>query len=360
MSNSDNLKPLPNPSPDKPVTSDVVASGMYVPPIERIRLFSPDQWEEFVYEWADSFRDDYANVEHHGGSGDMGRDVVASFDEDSIVWDNYQCKHYLAPITPSDVWLEFGKIVYYTNIGEFTYPRKYQFVAPQGAGNKLSKLLKNPDKLKDELKKNWKRYCENAITETGPIPLEKGLLKYLNNADFGIFSALPPLRLIEQHSKTQWHIHRFGGGLPPRPRPEEPPDEISSEEITYVRALLDAYGSHLDRSLSNIEDLISETTLYQHFGRARREFYSAEALKLFSRDTLPSGEFKRLQEEFYDGIIDEVESDHQDGYACVKAVTRSARNMQISSHALLPRMESRDRGGICHQLANDKRVRWVK
>jgi hypothetical protein len=74
MSEHNKLLPLPKPAPVDPVTSDVVASGQNIPPIERIRLFSPDQWEEFVYEWADSFCDTYVNVEHHGGSCDMGRD----------------------------------------------------------------------------------------------------------------------------------------------------------------------------------------------------------------------------------------------------------------------------------------------
>lgn len=354
------LSKLPRPSPVNPVTADVVVSGEYIPPIERIRLFSPAQWEDFVLEWADSFREEYVMVERSGGAGDMGRDVVASCDESGDVWDNYQCKHYTSALAPSDVWIEFGKVVYYSHLEQFTYPRKYVFVAPQGTGNKLSKLLKKPDALKVGLKENWSKYCEHAISETASIPLDGELLRYLDAADFSIFSSLPPLRLIEQHSKTQWHRFRFGGSLPPRPAPAEPPSEIASVEVTYVRALLDAYGSRLKKALADIDELASETELRKHFARARREFYSAESLKLFSRDTLPPGEFERLQDEFFDGVVDEVESDHPDGFVRVKAVTKAARELQITSHALVPRIESRDRGGICHQLANDERVRWVK
>ncbi len=360
MSKTEELLPLPRPDAVAPVTADVVASGEYIPPIERIRLFSPDQWEDFVLEWADSFRDEYVTVERAGGSGDMGRDVVAFCDDSADVWDNFQCKHYANALTPTDVWIEFGKVVYFSYTGEFTYPRKYQFVAPEGAGNKLSKLLKKPDALKGELRKNWAKYCENRITETASIPLEGELLEYLDDADFSIFSVLAPLRLIEQHSKTQWYTYRFGGGLPPRPTPEDPPSEIAISEAAYVRALLDAYGDRLSRTMTDVDELSSETELRQHFGRARREFYSAESLKHFSRDTLPPGEFERLQDEFFDGVIDEVESDHIDGYLRVKAVTKAARELQVTSHALVPRMEARDRGGICHQLANDERVRWVK
>lgn len=206
-------RPLERPKEPESVNLENVGTGILVPPIERIRLFSPTQWEEFVLEWADSFRDDYFSVDRSGGAGDMGRDVVASVDDSETVWENFQCKHYKSAITPSDIWCEFGKLIYYACRGEFTYPRKYVFVAPQGAGNKLAKLLKDPEKLKNELKANWASYCENAITETTAIPLKGQLLKFLDKADFGIFSAISPLRLIEQHRKTPYHVYRFGGGL---------------------------------------------------------------------------------------------------------------------------------------------------
>lgn len=354
------LTPLGKPTEPESVGADAVHSGSPIPPIERIRLFSPTQWEEFVLEWADSFRDQYTEVNRSGGAGDMGRDIVASLDDSETVWDNYQCKHYGSPITPSDVWVEFGKLIYYAERGEFTYPRKYVFVAPQGAGNKLSKLLKSPDKLKNELKQNWERYCQDKITENESVIFSSSLLKYIDDADFSIFSALPPLRLIEQHRKTRWHVYRFGGGLPNRPAASLPPSKIADAEVKYVRALLDAYGSKLSRILADADELKSVAELRDHFERARCEFYSAESLKRFSRDTLPPGVFEKLQKEFFDGIIDEVESDHDDGYLRVKAVIKLARQLQITSHPLLPRMETRDRGGICHQLANEDQLRWIK
>ena len=103
-----------------------------IPPIERIKLFSLDQWEEFLLEWIDSLREKYSAVERCGSSGDMGWDVIATYKEDATFWDNYQCKHYDKALTPSRVWIEFGKLVFHIFIGEYTYPWKYYFVAPQG------------------------------------------------------------------------------------------------------------------------------------------------------------------------------------------------------------------------------------
>lgn len=84
--------PLPRPaSTSTSMHADTVVSGEIIPAIERIRLFSDRQWEEFVLEWADSLREIYCRVERCGGAGDMGRDVIAMCKKDDSVWDNYQC-----------------------------------------------------------------------------------------------------------------------------------------------------------------------------------------------------------------------------------------------------------------------------
>lgn len=123
--------PLPRPAtPD--VSAGVVTGGTPIAPIDRIKIFSHTQWEEFVLEWADSLRNEYSRVERCGGPGDMGRDIVATCADAKDGWDNYQCKHYRDPLKPSAVWIELGKLVYYTHLGEYTFPRKYHFVARRG------------------------------------------------------------------------------------------------------------------------------------------------------------------------------------------------------------------------------------
>ena len=63
-----------------------MAGGPPVAPIERIKLFSARQWEDFVLEWADSLRSEYRLVERCGGSGDMGRDIVATCADPKDGW----------------------------------------------------------------------------------------------------------------------------------------------------------------------------------------------------------------------------------------------------------------------------------
>lgn len=357
------LPTMPMPLPSTVVASaNAVASGHMIPPIERIRIFCDSQWEDFILEWANSLRQQYALVERCGGAGDMGRDVIAHVSqENGCPWDNYQCKHYDHPLAPSDIYRELGKLAYYTYTNEFTYPRAYYFVAPQGVGTKLANYLRQPQKLKELLLENWDSHCSNKITSKAPIFLDEPLKRYIQQLDFSIISYIPPLKIIEQHSTTPYHVARFGGGLPERPTSAIPPQAPEIYELGYVSKLLEAYGDHLRESISAPSDIDNEQELKEHFADSRIQFYSAESLRSFSRDYLPPGEFEKLQNEVHDGIRDDIRDDHPSGYKRVMAVVKTARNLQLTSHPLISKLTVRDRGGICHQLANDKdEVRWVK
>lgn len=343
------------------VTAETVAHGQWFRPGNLIRLYSADEWEEFIEEWVDSLEDEYAEVQRLGGAGDMGRDVVAYVDEEGTTWDNYQCKHYGNRLMPTDVWAELGKLMHFTFVGEYTYPRRYFFVAPQGAGTTLSNYLRRPSQLRTALFDNWDRYCKDCITSTAAIELTPELRAHIDGADFSIFKAPPPREIIEQHAKTKAHITRFGGGLPPRGTAPLPPVTPAPTEAVYVRCLLDAYGDHLGSSIADVAALVSHIELHEHLHESRVDFYSAEALRTFTRDTLPDERpFEDLKEEIRVGIMDEIRRRHPDGYERVLCATRTARSLAITSNALVTRVTARDRGGICHQLANDNKVRWVR
>lgn len=319
---------------------------------------SADQWEDFALEWAHSLKEKYRDVQKCGGAGDMGRDVIAFAAEgESDTWDNFQCKHYDHPLHPGDVWLELGKLCYYTKIGEYTVPRKYTFVSPMGCGNALSKLLRDPQGLKGGLIEKWDEKCKSKITATSEVSLDAEMMDHLDSVDFSIFSALSPLTLIEEHSTTPWHAVRFGGGLPARSPSAPPPDSPVESERVYIRALLDAYEERLASELSAIDEL-SDTDLIRHLKRSRVEFYCAESLREFSRDNVPPGTFEALLDEVENGIADAIESAHPDAFELVLAVVRHAKTMPLTSNALIHRVSAPDKGGMCHQLANQEKVRW--
>ncbi len=77
-----------------------VANGAPIPKPLRVSIFSPDQWETFVEEWASSLKVDYFKVARSGGAGDKGLDVIcfATAQLFAAAWDNYQCKRYDHPL----------------------------------------------------------------------------------------------------------------------------------------------------------------------------------------------------------------------------------------------------------------------
>ncbi|AOJ61416.1 hypothetical protein WJ32_02410 [Burkholderia ubonensis] len=350
------------PSPTTVVTAAQVANGPVIPPQQRLLTYSPDEWEGFVEEWAYyCLATKYKHVQRFSGAGDMGVDVAGFVDDKRLhgVWDNYQCKHYDHAIRPSDVWVEFGKVIWHSYQGEYAVPHSYYFVSPRGAGTSLSRLFANATKLREELIANWDKHVKDAITSTQEVPLDVKLRAYVDAFDFSIFDAKTALQLVDDHRTTPVHTARFGGGLPTRPASEKPPQEVAATESRYVTQLLGAYGEHTGKTIAD-PSALSVPKLKDHFRRQREAFYEAESLRVFARDSVPAGTFESLLDDIYDGVIDTHDSGHVDGYAKVCAVTKAARDMQITANALITCTNPKDRDGICHQLVNEERLQWTQ
>lgn len=338
-----------------------VISGISVPAVRRISIFSPEEWEEFTEEWAYSLRDKFIKVQRYGGAGDMGCDVVGFQSKQYLKgpWVNYQCKHYDNPLIPSKSWVELGKVIYYSFLGEYIPPIEYYFVAPKGIGTSFSKLLTDPKKLKAELIKNWDKACQKKITETKDVFLNGDFLSYLNCFDFGIFDSISVAELVQGHAKTPFHATRFGGGLAERPPVDSPPQHIAFKEHRYSEQLFEAYTDFTQLRVTEIQDLDNEPRLKRHFSRSRERFYHAEALRNFARDNVPPGTFEALQDEVFHGVIDTCDGEHQNGFVRVNATVSQASQLSITGNALCSRMQVHDKQGICHQLANEDRLTWV-
>lgn len=366
MSNENLLNEIEAPVIER-VTNYDLLNGRPIPAIDRIKLFSPNDYEVFIQEWLFGYlKNQYEKVRRSGGAGDKGRDVIAykkySADNIELSWDNYQCKHYANPLMPSNIWIELGKLCFYTYRQDFTIPNKYYFVSPQGVGSTLGDLIEKPDELRNELIKNWDNYCKSGVTKGQSIELKGTFRQYVENFDFSIVSYIEPLEIIEQHQQTKFHTPRFGGGLTKaRPINVVTPNEISNKEMNYVNKLLKAYSDHTKEQIESLDKLKVHSNLINHFHRQREHFYLADSLHKFERDTLPDGTnaFNELKEEIYDGIIDIVDSEFKDGFEKVKKVTQEARKLEITSNLLVSVLKSNDRSGICHHLANEDKIDWV-
>lgn len=344
-------------------TSHQVNFGMRIIPLKMVEHMSFEDWEEFIEEWVDVKKTEYIEGERFGGAGDKGRDVVGYVSDKNMpnyIWDCYQCKHYENALIPTQVYKEFGKILYHTFKLEYPKPRKFYFVSPKGCGTSLSKLLQNPVELKDALKKNWLKYCETEITNV-EVKLEGDFLKWVDNFDFSIFSKIHTKNILIEHKKHENHLIRFGGGLPEREKLDltSIPNDIQSSETNYVYELLSAYSSESTEIYKNVQELNSAEVYKNHFARARISFHHAEQLRNFSRDSLPIDTFEDFQNEILNGIIDIVDDIHSNNFIKVKEAEKEARKIIISSNPLKDVSIINDRSGVCHQLVNDKKIKWT-
>lgn len=343
--------------------SQTIVYGKNILPIKRVEIFSDEEWELFIEEWLDIKKSSYLEVERMGGAGDKGSDVAAYITDNkkpAYKWDCYQCKHYANPLSPSQIWVEIAKIIYYTFDGAYPPPQKYYFVAPKGCGTTLSTLLRTPAKLKAELKQNWPQYCEEKITSIKKVPLAGSLLAHFESFDFSVFEKIATKTIIEDHRAHPNHLILFGGGLAPRTEltPSMIPSTIQPEESKYVTQLLTAYESDANSKFTEVSML---TSLYSgHFKRARLNFHYAEQLRNLYRDSLPKGTYEKFQEEIFDGIVNTYENKHVNAFEKVKAVENQAIGIVIASNPLKDVSVLKDKVGVCHQLCNEDKLRWTE
>ncbi len=326
-----------------------------------IRTYDDKVWEQFIEEWSEGFDPPYVQVVPLGGAGDKGRDLIAYAADPTkpdAEWDSYQCKHYKNLLTPTDIYVELGKLCYYTHQGDYTVPRKYYFVSPLGVGTKLHDLLKKPDVLRAELIANWEKYCQKDI-QAQEVPLNSALREYVNKFDFRIVWFKTPTEILNQHRRTKYWHQRFKIELPTRPALEPPPADVQSHELPYVEQLLAAYSDHTKRELKTLLELSAMPPLLEHFKRSRGYFYSAEALSRFSRDHFTPGAFEIVKRHIHDGVADIPLCTHEDAFRCVLAVTGAAAGLIIPKSDLEPYAGPADKKGVCHHLANDGTLRWV-
>jgi hypothetical protein len=337
-----------------------LGSGPPVPPEHRVYFYDPDQWEQFILEWAFSLHPDYVQVKRIAGSGDRGIDIAGFLSDDHLegVWDCYQAKHYVDALTPATAYVEILKMFGHVAQGHYTLPRRYYFVAPRGAGPTLNRLISSPTEMKEKFLA--------AISDGTPLARDvpgdtlDAVRELAASADFSMFVAMQLTELLAGHAGTRYHAFRFGTALPDRGPVDSPPAQVSEGEARYVEELLRVYreatGS-TDMTVAEVEDSVDHSA---HFRRQRRAFYSAEALRMYARDSVPEGTFDRLVDHLHDGVIEVAEAYYPTGRDRLTAVLTQATNVQLDSQRLVEMTGPEDRRGICHHLANDDRLKWVR
>lgn len=341
---------------DVPVRLD----GPPVPPQGRIQLYSDDEWEDFIREWATGLGVGYVQVKRFGGSGDKGADVAAFRSDQGLEgpWDCFQGKHYAKALNFSDTAPEMLKVFLAVHRGHYRMPDSYQFLAPKGCGTQLNRLLSLPTTLKQKFLDQL--VAGHALVKDVGADELAAVQALAEATDFSMFKSVELLDALEVHRGTPYHAARFATALKARPVCDPPPADIAEHETRYVEQLLAVYAERHPDHEFDIHTLAGDDKMGRHFRRQRVSFYKAESLRVYARDSVPPGTFEKLQDDIHSGVIETAEADHPSGFARLTSVLSQVGQLDLNRHTLITRSDNDDRKGICHQLANSDRLTWVE
>ncbi len=334
-------------------------SGPPVSPQQRVFFYSPDEWEKFIVEWASGLKESYQQIKQLGGPGDQGVDIAAFKTVNGFEggWDCYQAKHYARDLSFKDAVPEMMKVFHGVVSGHYCMPDRYVFVSPRGCGSTFNRLLSKPSELQKKFIETLKKRSV-SVNKYDDQTLDS-IREFANDANFSMFRSLELSEMLETHRSTPYYAARFGTPLPKRPPVKQAPKNPKANESVYIRKLLDVYREKAPGACSDIASVSGHPVYGKQFQRHREDFYSAEALRLYARESVPPGTYEKLQEDVHSGVIETAEGEFVTGLARLQAVLSQSGQLDLSAHALIAQSTIKDRKGICHQLANDDKLTWV-
>lgn len=356
-------------SPGRSVLSDmplpteidpsVALDGPPVSPAGRIRLYSPDEWEEFIREWATGLPQTYAQIKRLGGAGDKGADIAAFKTDRQFEgpWDCFQAKHYKDPLSFGVAAAEVLKVFVWVVEKVYCLPDSYLFLAPKGLSTQFNMMVSKPTAFRDSFLGRLDK--GEALVKDLDAPKVQAVRTLASQTDFGMFKSVELQDALETHSRTRWHAARFATALPVRAASEAPPAEYATDEARYLQQLLAVYAERYPDKITDLASVADVPRVSRHLQRQRVCFFRAESLKGYAREAVPPGTFEKLQGDIYSGVVDVVERDHPNGYTRLAEVLAQVGNLDLNRHKLIAVTEIDDRKGVCHQLANDDRLTWM-
>lgn len=325
--------------------------------IEILKL-EADELEELVKKWLAQEKATYVDFERYSGSYDRGLDAVGFLTNErhAGVWDNFQCKQLARSLGETEFLIEIGKVFYYSSIGEFTLPRRYIFVAPNGVSKNVRTYVGSPEKIRKILLDEWDKTVGNKIIQGKSIELTNELKGLISKYDFSKIEAWNNHKLIEQPNLRKvlhFHIDINPGKAPAG----SVPNNIEIDERPYISQLIQIYSDDGGISYSSESEIYDHKMYGRHLVEQRRRYYDAEAFNRHFRDNIAEETLTQFTNDIYDGVFDEYFS--LTGITRVTAVMKSAGALHVSGvfgkHNSAPGSVKQ---GVCHQLANIGRLPW--
>jgi hypothetical protein len=324
----------------------------------QILSLTDPELEQFTREWVAQKKSTYVQIIRFSGPRDMGRDVVGFYSQEQHEghWDNYQCKQYGQTLSLADALLEIGKIIYYAHLGNFSAPTNYYLVVPRGLKRNLRSFINRPAAFKEELIREWEKYCGDKIHTNKTVALDVALREAIMAFNFANIIHVDIDYLVCDQDIAPVLFKWFGADPGPAPYGQTP-IEIHDSELPYINKLVKAYNEKEGTAFNDIKEVMQHSEYGKHLALQRERYYDADAFKRFYRDNTNQETLEIFEKDMYHGVIDTCMSVHTNQLACIQAVMAQAANVQVSG-PLAPHARVPIKQGICHHLANEDRIKW--
>lgn len=328
----------------------------------RLQEISDTELEEFIELWIERKSQKYLNVERIGAANDRGRDVIAFLSQQRHEgpWDLYQCKRKTrgGKLGTPEAITELGKLFYHHVNGAYrTLPNEYVFVAPRGIVGPLRDLILNPSTLGPHLIDHWDEHCAHRITDKQHVPLTPKIRAAIKGYDFSRVSYLTA-SLIVKDAAAAPALSKVLGLIPDEAPPGVAPDAIQLEELKYLDQLREVYSEAAGIGFASAEAVLAHDQFGDDLRLQRTRFFDAASFGRFHRDNTAPGALETFRSDVYHGVV-EV---HREQYATLlhrlDAVMKHAGQLPVSLLGRLARIPVRQ--GMCHHLANEGRLRWIR
>lgn len=322
---------------------------------KEIALFSPDEFESFIFEWVKfcKYKNQQVSVYKIGSTGDHGIDIAVF---NNGIEEVYQCKRYEKPLNESQLKTIIVKILwyYFIDFNGTKYPSLITISTIKGFSVKAIKVFEKKNDLKKEILKYYNLALDNEnIKYDSKVLLQ--FKKYVDLFDFKKVIQTDIDDIIKDYINSEMKFFRFRDVRP----------NFSRLDIDNIQAYPDNYVTEITNVIKSTPELSLTTDEISDFiNDAKNEFYSAVTLRetcfYFFSETrefekiedsvntlMNTFKFKRFNNKFerMNEILIAVNSlDLNDSY------------LQYGMHMV----NYKDRKGTCHWLVNNGKFSWEK
>lgn len=119
------------------------------------------------------------------------------------------------------------------------------------------------------------------------------------------------------------------------------------------------YSEYSSGQINDLENLTRDNILFDHFMRQRKDYYCAQSLKRFSRDEFIDDPYNESKDEILRSVIDTSLKEYTSSLDRVNTTLSEARKVSLDGNEL-GKINPSDKSGMCHELVNDQKLKWVK